>query len=96
LKAEDMNFLKQLFSDSPGVSFGRFGCFLALVAGIVWVTRIVWKTNILPDLSGLTFFVSSLYLVGKGVGTVRTIFGKEGMVAAEPPKAEGGTQKAEG
>ena len=83
-----MNFLKQLFSDQPGVSFGRFGCFLALAAGIVWVTRIVWKTNILPDLSGLTFFVSSLYLVGKGVGTVRTIFGKEGtVVSAEPGSA---------
>ena len=81
-----MNFLKQLISDQPGVSFGRFGSLLALAAGIVWVTRIVWKTNLLPDLSGLTFFITSLYLVGKGVGTIRTIFGKEGTTTTEPPK----------
>ena len=85
-------FLSQLFSDAPGVSFGRFGCLLALGAGIVWVTRIVWKTNLLPDLSGLTFFVTSLYLVGKGVGTIRTIFGKEGTTTTEEQKAEGGKQ----
>ena len=56
------------------------------------MTRIVWKTNLLPDLSGLTFFVTSLYLVGKGVGTIRTIFGKEGTTTTEEQKAEGGKQ----
>jgi len=79
-----MNFLKELISDQPGVSFGRFGALLALVASITWVTRIVWLTATLPDLSGITFFISSLYLVGKGIGTVRAIFGKEGTTSTEP------------
>jgi hypothetical protein len=48
----------------------------------------VWITNALPDLSGLTFFVTSLYLVGKGVATVQGIFGKEGKVTSEGQKAE--------
>lgn len=81
-----MNFLKQLFSDQPGVSFGRTGSFIALVASIYWVTVIVLRTSTLPDLSGLTFFIGSLYVLGKGVGTVRAIFGKEGTTSTETQK----------
>jgi hypothetical protein len=88
-----MNFFKQLFSDQPGASFGRFGSFLALLAGIVWVTDIVWHTKALPDFSGLTFFIGSLYVLGKGVGTVRAIFGKEGSV--EGKESEVRSQKSE-
>jgi hypothetical protein len=83
-----MNFFRELFSGAPGVSFGRCGAFLALVAGIGWVTWIVWKTTVLPDLSGLTFFITSLYLVGKGVGTVQAIFAKEGKVTTEGQKPQ--------
>jgi hypothetical protein len=82
------DFLKQLFSDSPGVSFGRVGSFIALLAGIYWVTVIVLHTSTLPDLSGLTFFIGSLYVLGKGVGTVRAIFGKEGAVSSQPANSD--------
>ena len=61
-------FLKQLFSDAPGVSFGRAATAVCLVAGIVWVTRVVWITNALPALDGVTFWALSFYVGGKALG----------------------------
>ena len=57
-------FFAGLFSE-PGTeckpSFSRVLSALALLAGIVWVTRIVWTTGELPDLAGLALFVGALY-----------------------------------
>ena len=84
-----MNFLKQLFSDQPGASFGRVATFISLVAAIVWVTRVVWKTNAIPPLDGVTFWAASFYVGGKIIGKTAEILGK-GKV--EGPSADG--QKA--
>jgi hypothetical protein len=71
-------FFQQLFSESGEASFSRVGTFLALACSCVWVTRIVWTTNALPSLDGLTLFISSLYALGKAGQTVQRMLGREG------------------
>ena len=72
-----MNFLKQLFSDQPGVSFGRMATFISLLAAIAWVTRVVWQTNAIPALDGITLFVVSFYAGGKLIGKAAEVLGKK-------------------
>lgn len=72
-----MNWLKQLFSDAPGVSFGRVASFVALGAVIVWVTIVVWRTTHIPDLAGLTAFALSFYGAGKLMGKAAEVLGKK-------------------
>ncbi len=69
-------FLRDLFSESGTASFSRVGTFIALVGACAWVSRIVWKTGALPGLEGLTFFIASLYGLGKAGETVQRILGK--------------------
>ena len=69
-------FLQELFSESGTASFSRVGTFIALVGACAWVSRIVWKTGTLPGLEGLTFFIASLYGLGKAGETVQRIVGK--------------------
>jgi hypothetical protein len=52
------------------------GTFIALLSACAWVSRIVWKTGALPGLEGLTFFIASLYGLGKAGETVQRIVGK--------------------
>ncbi len=68
-------FLHELFSESGQASFSRVGTFLALVFACVWISRIVWQTGALPSLEGLTFFIASLYGLGKTGETVAKALG---------------------
>ncbi|MFB3921586.1 MAG: hypothetical protein ACE145_07680 [Terriglobia bacterium] len=67
------NFFQQLFSESGTASFSRVGTFITLLCACAWVTRIVWKTGALPGLEGLTFFIVSLYGLGKAGETVQRL-----------------------
>jgi hypothetical protein len=69
-------FLEELFSEAGTASFSRVGTFIALVSACAWVSRIVWKTGALPGLEGLTFFIASLYGLGKAGETAQRILGK--------------------
>jgi hypothetical protein len=69
-------FCKQLFSESGEASFSRTGSFLALAAGCAWISFVVWKTHALPDLTGLTIFIATLYGLGKAGETVQRVAGK--------------------
>ncbi len=69
-------YLQQLFSESGEASFSRVGSFLALVFSLAWLSYIVWKTHAVPGLEGLTFFIASLYALGKAGETVQRILGK--------------------
>jgi len=60
-----MKFLKLLFAAEPGASFSRVATFIALLFSCSWVTHLVWYNHQLPDFSGLTLFVGSLYGMGK-------------------------------
>lgn len=48
---------------------------MALISACVWVSRLVWRTGALPDLGGLTFFIGSLYGLGKAGETVAKMLG---------------------
>ncbi|MBI1940594.1 MAG: hypothetical protein HYS33_03700 [Acidobacteria bacterium] len=66
-------FLNELFSEAGTASFSRVGTFLALVSSCAWVSTIVWRTSALPSLEGLTFFIASLYGLGKAGETVQRL-----------------------
>lgn len=68
-----MRFLQQLFSESGEASFSRLGSFLALLAACGWISYIVWRTHALPGLEGLTFFIATLYGLGKAGETVQRV-----------------------
>jgi hypothetical protein len=76
-------FLKQLFSESGEASFSRVRSFVALLCSCFWVTDIVMRTGNLPGLDGLTFFIGSLYGLGKAGETCSESWGasREGMAA---------------
>jgi len=69
------NFLQHLFSESGEASFSRVGSFLALMFSLGWLSYIVWKTRAVPGLEGITFFVSSLYGLGKAGQTIQRMMG---------------------
>ncbi|HEV2234798.1 MAG: hypothetical protein ACYDA9_05165 [Terriglobia bacterium] len=69
------NFLQHLFSESGEASFSRVGSFLALLFSLGWLSYIVWKTRAVPGLEGITFFVSSLYGLGKAGQTIQRMMG---------------------
>jgi len=69
------HFLSQLFSESGAASFSRLGSFLALISACGWVSFIVYKTRALPGLDGLTFFIGSLYGLGKAGETAQRLLG---------------------
>ena len=71
------NFLRQLFSETDGASFSRLGSFVALLFSCGWVSYIVHKTGALPGLDGVTWFIATLYGLGKAGQTVqRALAGK--------------------
>lgn len=71
------NYLKQLFSESGEASFSRVGSFLALMCALAWLSYIVWETRVVPSLDGVTFFVGSLYGLGKAGQTIQRLFGSK-------------------
>jgi len=82
-------FLKSLFSDEAGVSFGRMASLVWSGAVIAWVSIIVWRTNAIADCKGLEYIPVWFYAGGKGIGALKEIAamvkGKFGQEAAKPP-----------
>ena len=69
-----VTFLKDLFSESSTASFGRVGAGVALVSSIGWVSWVVYKSNAIPDLGGVSLFIGTLYGLSKA-GSVAQAFG---------------------
>lgn len=69
-------YLKDLFSESSTASFGRVGAGIALIASIGWVSWVVFKTNVVPDLGGVSLFIGTLYGLSKA-GSVAQAFSGE-------------------
>jgi hypothetical protein len=83
-----VNALKHLFSDEPGVSFGRLSSLLWSCAVIGWVSIIVWRTNGVADFKGLEYMPLWFYVGGKGLAKLADIAsrikGKFGAGGATP------------
>ena len=65
-----MEFFKKMFSEEGTASFGRFGAFIALLASITWVSFVVYKKELIPDLGGISLFIGTLYGLSKGLGAL--------------------------
>lgn len=63
-------FLKGVFSEADGTpSFSRIATAILVGFACGWVTHIVWHKHEMPDLLGLSAFITVLYGVNKiGVG----------------------------
>jgi hypothetical protein len=60
--------VREILSEpGPGgtLSWGRVAATVSLLTGIVWVTKIVLHTHTLPDLMGVSGFVTAPYAVAK-------------------------------
>lgn len=67
---------KEVFSEPTGtLSWGRIASTVSLLAAIAWVTKLVLLTHTLPDLSGITGFVSGPYLANKVSTAVQAFSG---------------------
>lgn len=75
-------YLKDLFSEKSTASFGRVGAGVALVSTIGWVSWVVYKTNALPELGGVSLFIGTLYGLSKAGSVAQAFSGQE------PPKQE--------
>jgi hypothetical protein len=75
-----VNFFKQLFSDQPGVSFGRVASEQLIIAVIVWVSFFLWKNHQFPEvmtIAALNALALSPYTLGKGLGKAAEILGQK-------------------
>lgn len=66
------HFIKSVLSESDGTgSWSRVSCAIQLVAVIVWVSYLVVKTHVLPDLGSATIFCTAAYLGNKASGMLK-------------------------
>ena len=83
---EFIKFVRSIFSEADGTgSWGRVGSGLIVLFTLAWVTYVVCKTHLLPELGGPLAFMtggsSSLY----GVNKLITAFGKTPTAPPTPP-----------
>lgn len=76
------NFWKGLLRESDGTpSTSRLGSLVTLIAALVWISYLVFKTHAVPDVSGFEHFVvgvvASLYGVNKVSTTIGQVFGQK-------------------
>lgn len=77
-------FWKSVFCEPNGAgSWARVSSAITLVAVIVWVSYLVWKTQTLPPLSEAAVFVSGSYGLNKITGMIQKKFYPE-----DAPKEE--------
>jgi hypothetical protein len=81
-------FGKGVISEGGSGSFGRVGATAIVVCSLIWVSYIVFKNGALPDLSGVSLFLSSGVSATYGASKVA------GVITAKnnPPTTEGKAQ----
>lgn len=56
------SFVRGMFLDDDGApSFSRVASGISLVCSVIWVTSLVIATHQLPDLTGLSLYISAFY-----------------------------------
>lgn len=72
-----MSFWRNVFSESENEpSLSRVGTGFMILMAAVWITRIVWITNAIPDLQGVVFLICSLYAINKAPDIANAVRGK--------------------
>lgn len=75
-----LSFLKTVLSEDGQGSYSRFAGFMIVLATLVWVTYLVIKNKVMPDLTGPTAFITvssgSHYLTNKASSIISSITGK--------------------
>lgn len=74
-------FLRSVFSESDGTgSWSRCGSLMIVLATLGWITHVVWRTHVIPDLGGATAFMTTgagtLYGTNKLGSIVSALTGK--------------------
>lgn len=70
-------FWKRVFSESETEpSFSRVASGFMTIMTAVWVTRIVWTTGSIPDLTGPAILICSLYAINKASDIVDAARGR--------------------
>lgn len=65
--------LKEVLSENGVGSFSRYSCFVVVVAATVWVSFLVFKNKALPDLSGLSLYVTGLVAALYGINQAKAV-----------------------
>lgn len=69
------SFWKSVFSEDGEGSYSRCAAGTVVIAAVAWVTHVVWKTNAIPDLTGISAFVVSCAGVHYGLNKASEIVG---------------------
>lgn len=76
--AKVKKIIREILSE-PGpngtLSWGRCAATVSLLAGIVWVSKIVLTTHGLPDLSGVSLWATAPYAATKAGAAVQSFSG---------------------
>lgn len=98
--------IREVLSENGVGSFSRYTCFIVVIAATVWVSYLVGKNKALPDLSGLSLYVTGIIATlyglnqAKGVASAIKGTGNNGTsnvtstgvtVVNNPPAPNGGT-----
>ena len=54
-----MNLIKECFSDGGQISYSRCASGVIVLACVSWVSYIVFRTRLIPDLQGVALFLST-------------------------------------
>jgi len=74
-------WLKDLFSEPEGkISWGRVGSGITLGFVLWWVTSLVGKNHVLPDLLGPSAFIGTLYGLSAAKSTAKSFSNGNGGV----------------
>ena len=66
-------FIKSVFSEDGQGSYSRCAGGFVVVAVVSWVSYVVWKTKVIPDLQGPAFFLASGNAVSYGTNKLPDI-----------------------
>lgn len=78
-------YVKRVFSDAGEPSFSRWSSGAIVLATIVWVTYLVIKNHILPDMEGPAIFISTGTGSSYGINRISSMLEKRGQGPPAPP-----------
>lgn len=80
-------YVKRVFSDAGEPSFSRWSSGAIVLTTLFWVTYLVIKNHILPDLEGPAIFLGSGTGSSYGINRISSMLEKRGQGPTPPPTA---------